>query len=44
MFKNTYNFPRGTICVIRQSQGENQALKIFDEKCFKEWEGCFSIL
>lgn len=43
-FENTYNFARGTICVIRASNGKNEALKLFDEKWFREWQGCFSII
>jgi hypothetical protein len=44
MFENVYKLGRGTICVVRVSEGMLQALKIQNRASFKEWVGCFSIL
>lgn len=36
-------FPRGTICVLRESQGEVLALAVPQHQ-YREWLGCFSVL
>jgi len=33
---------RGELCVIRQSSGKPEALKIEPQWAYKEWTGCFS--
>lgn len=39
-----YPHPRGTICVLRYSWGELEALAIAPQSSYAEWPGCFSML
>ena len=41
---NPYNHPRGTICVLRVASGRLEALALFNQQSFREWNGCFSIV
>ena len=36
------DFKRGELCVIRQSRGKPEALRIVPQWSYKEWVGCFS--
>lgn len=36
--------PRGTICVERVVNGNLEWLPLADQRWFREWHGCFSIL
>lgn len=36
--------PRGALCVIRQSSGVPEVLKLEDPRSWKEWAGAFSRL
>lgn len=36
------NIKRGELCVIRQSGGSPEILKIEPQWAYKEWAGCFS--
>ena len=42
-YNNLYNHPRGTICVLRETEGFLVPLAIPQGE-YAEWEGCFSIL
>ena len=44
MFENPYNHQRGKICVIRFVDGLPTALALADQRWYKEWGGCFSII
>lgn len=35
---------RGTVCVLRQFEGKPAAFRIHDQRTYKEWAGCFSII
>lgn len=37
-------WPSRSICVIRIVEGKEQILRIFDQRTYKEWAGCFCIL
>ena len=37
-------FGNGAICVMRESNGKPAVLRIENQKSFKEWAGCFSII
>lgn len=38
------NIKRGELCVIRQSSGKPEMLKIEPQCSYKEWVGCFSAI
>lgn len=42
--KNLFNLSRGTICVIRQYQGEYVFFSIIPQENYLEWHGCCSII
>ena len=35
---------KGTICVERIQNGQEEWLPLADQKSYKEWIGCFSLL
>jgi hypothetical protein len=44
MIVNSYNHPRGTICIARMYIGWERAFKIDGQHQYKEFTGCFSII
>lgn len=38
------NLKKGELCVIRQSNGRPEMLKIEPQWEYKEWKGCFSFI
>lgn len=44
MPENTFNHPRGTVCVGRMVGGKMVALAIHTQWWYAEWPGCFSVL
>lgn len=44
MVKPADNIQRGELCVIRQSSGSPEILKIEPQWAYKEWAGCFSAI
>lgn len=41
---HVYNHQRGTICVIRQSNGRPEALAVSMQNQWQEWSGAFCVL
>jgi len=39
-----WNWPRGTICVLREVDGRWCVLRLTEQRTYREWTGCFSII
>jgi hypothetical protein len=44
MFANTYNHPRGAVCIARMFRGQNIAFKLEQQHHYLHCTGCFSLL